>query len=93
MNRAFALFFALLFTATAATAQETLRIMSYNIRNCRGIDNILDIQRTAEVIKKSNANIIAILEVDSATRRSNGIFIADTLATLCNMQNYFSAAI
>ena len=93
MNRAFALFFALLFTATAATAQEPLRIMSYNIRNCRGIDNILDIQRTAEVIKKSNASIIAIQEVDSATRRSNGIFIADTLATLCNMQNYFSAAI
>ena len=93
MSKAFTTLFLLLLTILSTEAQDTLRIMSYNIRNCRGIDNILDIQRTAEVIKKSNANIIAIQEVDSATRRSNGIFIADTLATLCNMQNYFSAAI
>lgn len=93
MNRAFALFFALLYIITSVSAQDTLRIMSYNIRNCRGLDNTLDIQRTAETLKSSNADIFAIQEVDSATRRSNGIFIADTLAALCNMQACFSAAI
>lgn len=93
MSRTFALFFVLLSTVLNSTAQDTLRIMSYNIRNCRGLDNTLDIQRTADVIKSSDADVIALQEVDSVTRRSKGIFIADTLATLCNMQAYFSTAI
>lgn len=79
--------------AVTATAQDTLRLMSYNIRNCRGLDNIVDIRRTADIIKSSNADIIAIQEVDSCTRRSKGIFIADTLARLCNMHIHFSPAI
>lgn len=83
----------LLFLCSGAAAQDTLRIMSYNIRNCRGIDGVCDIRRTADIIKKSRADIIALQEVDSATRRSGGIFIADTLATLCNMRACFSAAI
>lgn len=88
-----ALLLALLFTCAEAAAQDTLRIMSYNIRNCRGLDNACNIQRTADIIKKSRADIIAIQEVDSATRRSNGIFIADTLASLCNMRAHFAPAI
>lgn len=93
MNKSIATLLITLFICTGAIAQDTLRIMSYNIRNCRGLDNILDIQRTAEIIKKSNADIVAIQEVDSITRRSGGIFIADTLATLCKMQAHFSPAI
>ena len=93
MNKAIVTLFALMLIGIEAVAQDTLRVMSYNIRNCRGLDNILDIQRTADIIKKSNADIIAIQEVDSVTRRSRGIFIADTLATLCNMQAHFSSAI
>ena len=93
MSRTFALFFVLLSTVLNSTAQDTLRIMSYNIRNCKGLDNIHDIKRTADVIRNSGADIIAIQEVDSVTRRSKGVDIADTLAILCKMHAYYSTAI
>ena len=85
--------FLLLLTILSTEAQDTLRIMSYNIRNCKGLDNIYDIQRTADVIRNSGADIIAIQEVDSVTRRSKGVDIADTLAILCKMHAYYSTAI
>lgn len=93
MSKAFTTLFLLLLTTICTEAQDTLRIMSYNIRNCRGLDNIYDIQRTADVIRNSDADIIAIQEVDSVTRRSKGVDIADTLATLCKMHAYYSTAI
>lgn len=93
MNKALTTLFILLLTTISTEAQDTLRIMSYNIRNCKGLDNIYDIQRTADVIRNSGADIIAIQEVDSLTRRSKGIDVADTLAILCNMHAYYSAAI
>ena len=77
MSKAFTTLFLLLLTTICTEAQDTLRIMSYNIRNCRGLDNIYDIQRTADVIRNSDADIIAIQEVDSVTRRSKGVDIAD----------------
>lgn len=93
MSKAFTTLFLLLLTILSTEAQDTLRIMSYNIRNCKGLDNIYDIQRTADVIRNSDADIIAIQEVDSVTRRSKGVDIADTLAILCKMHAYYSTAI
>ena len=93
MSKAFTTLFLLLLTILSTEAQDTLRIMSYNIRNCKGLDNIHDIQRTADVIRNSDADIIAIQEVDSVTRRSKGVDIADTLAILCKMHAYYSTAI
>lgn len=93
MSKAFTTLFLLLLTTICTEAQDTLRIMSYNIRNCRGLDNIYDIQRTADVIRNSDADIIAIQEVDSVTRRSKGVDIADTLAILCKMHAYYNTAI
>lgn len=93
MSKAFTTLFLLLLTTICTEAQDTLRIMSYNIRNCRGLDNIYDIQRTADVIRNSDADIIAIQEVDSVTCRSKGVDIADTLAILCKMHAYYSTAI
>ena len=93
MSKALTTLFLLLLTILSTEAQDTLRIMSYNIRNCKGLDNIYDIQRTADVIRNSGADIIAIQEVDSVTRRSKGVDIADTLAILCKMHAYYSTAI
>lgn len=93
MNNRIATLLIILLAGIGASAQDTLRIMSYNIRNCRGIDNVFDIGRTAEAIRKADADFIALQEVDSVTNRSQGISIADTLATLCNMKRYYSAAI
>lgn len=50
-----------------AREDNSLRIMSYNIRNGRGLDNVSNIQRTADVINKVRPNVVAVQEVDSVT--------------------------
>ena len=51
---------------------NTLRIMSYNIRSGRGMDNVADFRRTAEVINKVCPDVVAVQEIDSVTGRSGG---------------------
>lgn len=47
----------------------SLRAMSYNIHNCIGSDNVHDEQRTADVIRFANVDIVALQEIDSMTMR------------------------
>lgn len=70
-----------------------LRVATYNIRNCIGSDDITDIARTAAVIDRIGADIVAIQEVDSVTRRSNGLHIAAELAKATGMLETFVPAI
>lgn len=44
--------------------EEELRVMSFNIAHGRGMDDIQDLSRTAEVIEDSGAEIIGLQEVD-----------------------------
>ncbi|WP_212974099.1 endonuclease/exonuclease/phosphatase family protein [Bacillus sp. J14TS2] len=41
-----------------------VKVMSFNIHHGAGLDNILDLQRTAQVIKGAGAEIVGIQEVD-----------------------------
>lgn len=49
---------------------NTIRVMSYNIRNGRGLDDIADLRRTANVILEVAPDVVAVQEVDSVTGRS-----------------------
>ncbi|WP_054028798.1 endonuclease/exonuclease/phosphatase family protein [Bacillus sp. FJAT-28004] len=42
-----------------------VQVMSYNIHHGEGEDGVLDLQRVAEVIKRSGADIIGLQEVDN----------------------------
>jgi endonuclease/exonuclease/phosphatase family metal-dependent hydrolase len=53
--------------------------MSFNIRHGEGMDGRLDLARTASVIRSSQADLVAVQEVDRGTRRAGG---ADQLAEL-----------
>ena len=44
--------------------QTTLKFMSYNIRNGRGIDNVQDLGRVAEIINRTAPDIVALQELD-----------------------------
>ena len=70
-----------------------MTLMTYNVRNCIGMDEKTDIGRVAEVIKRISPDVVALQEIDSVTRRSRGIDLIDTLARLTGMYGYFSAAI
>lgn len=83
------------FNASTLLAQSNLKmkIMSYNIRNATGMDNNIDYRRVANVIKKLNPKVVALQEVDSVTKRSNGIDVARHLGGLTKMNVTYSAAI
>ena len=72
---------------------QTIKIASYNVRNAKGMDNMTDFERVADVINKIDAHAIAIQELDSATERSKGIVVLDELAKRTNMHASFNGSI
>lgn len=65
---------------------DTLKILTYNVRNCKGMDNVTDYERVAKVISRINAEVVAIQELDSVTERSKRI---DVLAELSRKTGMF----
>ena len=78
---------------TKSSNDHTITILSYNVRNCRGLDNSVNYQRVADAINKTNADIVALQELDSATSRSKGISVLNELATLTGMVATYRASI
>lgn len=79
--------------STSPKEENSLRIMSYNVRNCKGMDNIIDYQRVADVINKLTPDVVAIQELDSATQRNNGVYSLGELAKRTLMHATYSPAI
>jgi Metal-dependent hydrolase len=74
-------------------AENTIRIMSYNIRNCKGMDNIVDYQRISDVITNTKPDVVALQEIDSVTNRSKGVDVLSDLAALTAMYHVYGASI
>ena len=85
--------------ATAAVAQtpakghNTVRLVSYNIRNGKGLDNKVDQERIARIITASGADFVALQELDSCTQRYNKDFVLQKLAMLTGMEAIYAPAI
>jgi len=71
---------------------ETLRVMTFNIRHARGMDEQVNLQKIAAEIKQSGADIIALQEVDRFLSRSHLQDQPAELARLLNMNVCFSAS-
>lgn len=81
-------------TAVSVVAQQaSLKLLSYNIRNGKGMDNQTDYDRTTAVLKKADAHVIALQELDSATGRSKGVDVLTLLAEKTRMHGVYGAAI
>lgn len=95
------LFICLLLTLSALQAQapiapkeeNTLRIMCYNVRNCRGMDEVVDYQRIASIMNRVNPDVIAVQELDSATERNNRVYALKELAERTRMFYTYAPAI
>lgn len=73
--------------------KKEILILSYNVRNCRGLDNQVDYRRIAGIINRIDADVVALQELDSATQRSNGVVVINELASETKMHASFSASI
>lgn len=77
----------------ADATDSALRLMSYNIRNGRGMDNKTDLQRTALVITRHAPDFVALQEVDRNTARSGKQDLMARLAELTGMHALYAPAI
>ena len=61
-------------------APETITMLTYNIRHGARMDNAMNLERQAAIIKACEADVVALQEVDSVTNRSGMIDEAAYLA-------------
>jgi endonuclease/exonuclease/phosphatase family metal-dependent hydrolase len=78
---------------TSFLPDKPLRLLSYNIRNAKGMDNITDYQRIANILMQSKASVIALQELDSVTQRSKGKDVLKELAEATGLHASYGAAI
>lgn len=81
----------LLFASIALQAQS-VRFMSYNIRNGKGMDNKTDNSRIVEVLKKAKPDLCAIEELDSVSKRVP-LYLLEEIAKEVGMNYYYCPAI
>src|SRR5512133_2807616 len=69
--------------AATSTVNDAIRIATYNIHKCRGMDRRIDPDRIAEVIRQLDADVIALQEVvslrDGAPEEDQARFLAEQL--------------
>ena len=79
--------------ATSAHSQDYLKLMSYNIRNAKGMDNVRNVQRIANVINNEAPDVVAVQELDSMTTRSNQTYVLAEVAERTQMIANYAPAI
>ena len=67
----------------------TVRVLTYNIHHGEGMDRQIDLERVAGVIRRSEADLVALQEVDRGVERSGRVDQADRLAELTGMRAIF----
>jgi len=78
-------------TPPPAPAAETWRVVTYNIHHGAGLDGRIDLERIASVLRRLDADVIALQEVDSVVARSGGEDQARRLGELLGMHHAFGA--
>jgi len=74
------------------SAADTLRIMTYNVHGCVGMDGRLSPRRIARVISQYEPDVVALQELDVGRERSGGHDQAMLIADNLNMDHHFHAA-
>ena len=89
--------FALLAAAFVAPLQakrvRTVRLTSYNIQHGEGLDKKIDHDRQARILRKAHADVAAIQEVDSVTKRNGGLYSLEEIGRKAKMHATFAPAI
>lgn len=67
----------------------TIRLVAYNIRHGAGMDGEVDLQRTADVIRRLEPDLVTLQEIDSATTRTNRVDQARRLGELTGLHAAF----
>lgn len=72
---------------------STIRLVTFNIQHARRPDGVVDTDLLADVCASFDADVLALQEVDDATRRSGGRNQSAVVADRCGMSWAFGEAI
>ena len=75
--------------ADSSGERDSLKILSYNIKHGRGMDDRVDLKRTAEVIRSFSPDVVTLQEVDKNCTRSGSIDLTQELAGILKMEGRF----
>lgn len=74
-------------------SRATLRLMTYNVHSCIGMDGKLDAARIARVIARSRPDVVALQELDVGRSRTHGVDQARQIACALEMDFHFHPAL
>jgi endonuclease/exonuclease/phosphatase family metal-dependent hydrolase len=80
-------------TSTTPPKARPIRILAYNLHHGEGVDGKLDLERIAQVIRDSRADLVALQEVDVLAQRTGKIDQAAEYRRLTGLQGEFGKAI
>lgn len=69
--------------------QQTIRILSYNIKHGYGMDAKIDLSRSAKLIKELSPDLVALQEIDKFTERTSKTDQAKELGRMTEMHSEF----
>ena len=71
---------------------KNLRVMSYNVHGCKGMDSRISTDRIARVIARERPDVVALQELDTGRLRSLGVDQAESIARRLGMSFQFHPA-
>lgn len=71
----------------------TVRVATFNVRHCEGLDGVVDVDRVAAVIRDTGAEIVALQELDRGLPRSGGIDQPAAIGEATGMHVAFGATL
>ncbi len=78
-------------TATPAVPLPALTVVTYNIRHGRGMDEQVNLERTAAALRRLDPDLVGLQEVDNRASRSGSVDQAAELGRLLGMHHAFGA--
>ncbi|WP_213995142.1 endonuclease/exonuclease/phosphatase family protein [Arsukibacterium sp.] len=79
-------------TAASKKSCDSLRVMTYNVHSCIGLDGKIDIERIARVIALAKPDVVVLQELDVGRDRTQGLDQAELIARYLEMEFHFHPA-
>jgi endonuclease/exonuclease/phosphatase family metal-dependent hydrolase len=76
-----------------AKRSDTVRVMTYNVHSCVGMDGKLDVERIARVIARARPDVVALQELDVGRARTGAMDQAHLIARHLEMAFHFHPAL
>ena len=70
---------------------DTLRVLTYNIHHSEGMDEMVDLERIAALIKALDPDLVALQEIDSVTTRTGQVDQAAELGRITGLAHLFGS--